>query len=88
MINSSYTYTLGNKDGPVVFDGYACIDNREKAYMTDDQSYLSSSFSTNKSLTEYTIEFWAKRQQSVSGSAFYFALAYSDNSDSVYPAII
>ena len=56
--------------------------------MADDQSYLSSSFSTNKSLTEYTIEFWAKRQQSVSGSAFYFALAYSDNSDSVYPAII
>jgi len=57
-----------------LFDGYTCKDSNEKLYMVDDSSYLAINFTTNSTISSYTIEFWVRPTQNIAGSPHFFAL--------------
>jgi hypothetical protein len=68
------TAKSGTVNDDLNFDGYTCTDNKEKLYMTDKNSYASTSFALNSALSAYTVEFWIKPNKKVIGNAFHLAL--------------
>jgi len=54
------TYTNMSINYPNIFDGYTCKDQNEKLYMNDDSSYLAINFTTNSTISSYTVEFWVR----------------------------
>eukprot|EP00347_Sterkiella_histriomuscorum_P005949 403354642 len=71
---SSTDPNLGTTNQALLFDGVACKDNKEKLYMPNDQSYVTSTFKALTDLKGYTIEFWIRPTVVISGDAYLLVL--------------
>lgn len=77
----------GTIESPLIFDGYTCIDNKEKVYLIDDSSYIQSNIVINETLRSYTLEFWVKTTSSIIGESFLLAI-YDRNDKKIYTSIL
>lgn len=64
-------------DESLLFDGYTCIDNKEKLYIKKSDSYVSSIIQLTAPMNQYTIELWIKATQGLLGENNF--LTISDN---------
>ena len=72
--------TAGTINEELKFDGYTCIDNKEKLYLPRTDSYAYTKIMVNQSTNSYTLEFWFKAQAGMSGENYLISLSDSPRS--------
>ncbi|CDW84325.1 rej domain containing protein [Stylonychia lemnae] len=82
------TYTNMSINYPNYFNGFTCTDQYEKLFMTDDSSYAVTNFTLNSTLSSYTVEFWVRPTQTISGSPFFLALQDTTRQKQIFLSII
>eukprot|EP00347_Sterkiella_histriomuscorum_P001938 403370091 len=87
VIIGTNTYAPGSLTGTTNFDGYTCKDNREKAFMVSDTSYLSTTFTLNNTLSQFTVEFWVRLTATLTGGAFFLTMQDTSRNQQLYLTI-